>query len=104
MSVWAIVVTGGLATYAMRASFVALGDRVSLPDRLQQALRYVAPAAFAAIATPAVLGGDLFAEFSADIPRIVAILMAGFVVYKTRNVPLSLATGLGVLWLLLITT
>jgi len=104
MNVWVIVVVGGLITYAMRASFIALGDRLRLPDPIQQALRYVAPAAFAAIAAPAVLGGDHLANFDQDWPRIIAIVAAGAVVYKTRNVPLSLSAGMGMLWLLLVAT
>ena len=91
----------GLITYATRASFIAAGDRISLPPRVEQALKYVGPASFAAIAAPAVLGGDQFAEFGDDIPRLFAMVVAGAVIWRTRNVPASLVTGMGTLWLLL---
>ena len=51
-----------------------------------------------------MLGGDHLANFDQDWPRIIAIVAAGAVVYKTRNVPLSLSAGMGMLWLLLVAT
>ena len=101
MRLWLIIIAAGAITYATRASFIALGDRVTLPPSVERALKYVGPAAFAAIAAPAALGGDQFAEFGDDIPRLIAVLAAGLVIWKTRNVPASLVTGMGTLWLIL---
>lgn len=101
MSLLLTIVAAGLITFATRASFIAAGDRITLPTSVERALKYVAPAAFAAIAAPALLGGDQFAEFSDDLPRIVAVLLAGVVILKTRSVPWSLLTGMGTLWLIL---
>lgn len=101
MRLWLIIIGAGLITYATRASFIALGDRVTLPSPVERALKYVGPAAFAAIAAPAALGGDQFAEFGDDIPRLIAVLVAGVVIWRTRNVPASLVTGMGTLWLIL---
>ena len=98
---WIAVIIAGLATYLSRASFIALGDRISLPPVVESALRYVGPAAFAAISIPIVLGGDAFADFSNDIPRIIAASLACFVVWKSRNLPLRLLTGMGTLWLVI---
>lgn len=98
---WIAVIIAGLLTYASRMSFIAFGDRVTLPPIVESALRYVGPAAFAAISIPIVLGGDVFADFSADIPRIIAATLACAVVWKSRNIPLSLLTGMGTLWLLI---
>ena len=98
---WIAVIIAGLATYLSRVSFIALGDRISLPPVAESALRYVGPAAFAAISIPIVLGGDAFSGFGNDIPRIIAASLACFVVWKSRNLPLSLLTGMGTLWLLI---
>ena len=98
---WIAVIIAGLVTYLSRVSFIALGDRISLPPVVESALRYVGPAAFAAISIPIVLGGDAFADFVNDIPRIIAASLACFVVWKSRNLPLSLLTGMGTLWLLI---
>ena len=71
------------------------------PDQVERALKYVAPAAFAAIGAPALLGGDQFAAFGDDLPRIIAVVLAGVVITKTRSVPLSLFAGMSALWLIL---
>ncbi|MEM9204270.1 MAG: AzlD domain-containing protein [Actinomycetota bacterium] len=101
MSLWLTIIAAGVITYATRASFIAAGDRVSLPPKVERALKYVGPAAFAAIAAPATFGGDQFAEFRDDIPRLIAVGVAGAFIWRTRNVPASLAVGMGTLWLVL---
>ena len=101
MSLLLTILAAGVITFATRASFIAAGDRVELPDTVERALRYVAPAAFAAIAAPAMLGGDQFAEFGDDLPRIIAVVIAGVVIARTRSVPLSLLTGMSALWMIL---
>jgi len=77
MRVWLILIACGMVTYLTRTSFIALGDRVSMPPRVERALKYVAPAAFAAIMIPLVLGGDGFVNFSDDLRRILATVAAG---------------------------
>ena len=79
----------------------ACGSGVRLPAVVESALQFAAPAAFAAISIPIVLGGDGFADFGSDVRRILAVTLACAVVWKSRNIPLSLATGMGALWLLL---
>ena len=44
---WLIFVLIGLATTLPRASFIVLGERASLPDVVQRALRYAPAAALA---------------------------------------------------------
>ncbi len=100
MRLWLLFLACGLVTYATRASFIAAGDRIRLPEAVERALRYVGPAAFAAIAIPLVLGGDGLSEFSADVPRIIASLAAGLVILRWRSIPYSLVVGMCSLWLL----
>lgn len=101
MSLFLTILAAGVITYATRASLIVAGDRVTLPGQVERALKYVAPAAFAAIGAPALLGGDQFVAFGDDIPRIIAVLLAGVVIAKTRSVPLSLIAGMSALWLIL---
>ena len=100
MRFWLIITAAGIVTYLTRASFIVLGNRVTLPAMAERSLSYVAPAAFAAISVPLILGGDGFANFADDVPRIIAAVAAGAVVAKTRNIPISLAVGMSTLWLL----
>ena len=101
MSVWATVLAAGVITYTTRASFIAAGDRITLPPLVERSLRYVAPASFAAIAMPAMLNGDRFANFDDDWPRIIAVVVASLVIVRWRNVPASLLVGMATLWLIL---
>ncbi len=98
---WLAITIAGIATFASRFSFIAFGDKIELPEFVESALKFVAPAAFAAISVPIVLGGDGISDFGADIPRIVAATLACLVVWKSKNLPLSLITGMGTLWLLI---
>ena len=82
-------------------SFIAFGGKIELPAIIDSALRFAGPAAFAAISVPIVLGGDGFAAFNDDLPRIIAALLACTIVWKTRNLPFSLFAGMGTLWLLI---
>ncbi len=94
--VWTAIVLSGIGTFAMRASFLVAADRVArVPPKVQRLLRQIPPAALAAIVAPALLrpGGD----FGLFQPRLAAGLLAALVAWKTRNVGLTLAVGLGAL-------
>lgn len=101
MSLWLTIGAAGVITYVTRASFIAAGDRVTLPPVVERALRYVAPASFAAIAMPAMLNGDRFENFGADWPRIIAVAVASVIIIRWRNVPASLLVGMVTLWAIL---
>lgn len=100
MRLWLIFIACGLITFVTRSSFIALGDRVSVPPVLERALRYVAPAAFAALAVPLTLGGDGFDAFGDDVPRIIAAFAAGAFIVWRKTIPGSLVVGMGTLWIL----
>lgn len=97
MTAWIVFGVGGLATYLMRGSFLLLGDRVRLPRWTEAPLRYVAPAAFAAITVPATLGDDGLSGLAPPTAEVFGVLAAGLVVWKTRNIPLCLVVGVVVL-------
>lgn len=100
MRVWLVLIACGVVTYLTRASFIALGERATLPPQVERALKYVAPAAFAAIMIPLVLGGDGFVGFSEDVPRILAALSGALVIIKWQSLTYSLVVGMCSLWLL----
>ncbi|QRM20219.1 AzlD domain-containing protein [Dechloromonas sp. TW-R-39-2] len=54
-SLWLVFILIGLATTLPRASFIVLGNRVTLPGVVQRALRYAPAAALAAIVVPDLL-------------------------------------------------
>ena len=97
MTAWIVFVVGGLATYLMRGAFLLVGDRIRLPSWTEAPLRYVAPAAFAAITLPATLGDDGLGALAPPTAEVIGVLAAGLVVWRTRNIPLCLLVGVAVL-------
>ncbi len=93
---WLIFVLIGLATTLPRASFIVLGERASLPDVVQRALRYAPAAALAAIVVPdVVLVEGAVAVFNPKLgAAIAAVLAAG----ASRNPWLPFAAGMAALW------
>lgn len=94
--VWTVILLSGAGTFAMRASFLAAAERMSsVPAGVQRLLRQIPPAALASIVFPALVRPD--GVFDVTQPRLVAGLLAGAVAWRTRNVALTLAVGMGTL-------
>jgi branched-subunit amino acid transport protein len=97
----ALTIVGmGLITYSIRVSFFLLPERITLPARLLQALRYVPAAVLSAIIFPAMFLSEGFLDISLGNERLIAGLTAGFVAWRTRNLVITIVVGMGVLWIL----
>lgn len=97
--VWIAIVATGIGTFAMRASFLAVADRLAdVPPPIQRLLRQIPPAALASIVLPALLRP----EGTVDVthPRLAAGLLAALVAWRTKNVALTLTVGMAVVMLL----
>jgi branched-subunit amino acid transport protein len=93
---WTAVVLSGAATFAMRASFLAMAHRFAeVPPRLQRVLRQIPPAALASLVLPALLRPE--SQVDPTHPRAIAGLLAGLVAWKTRNVAATLVVGMAAL-------
>jgi len=99
MKLWLIIIASGVVTFLTRASFLVFGDKLAIPAPIERALKYVAPAAFAAISIPLVFGGDGLANIGEDLPRVIAAAAAAGVVAWKKNLPLMLVVGMTVFWL-----
>ena len=100
LTVWLAFVLGGLVTYLQRASFILFSGRRALPDPMQRALRYVAPAAFAAIVAPRLFTDVDVVSFTSPDAKILAAMAGGFVMWRRPNMPLLLAVGMSLFWIL----
>ncbi|MFC7177087.1 AzlD domain-containing protein [Halosegnis marinus] len=107
--VWAAVALGGVATFAVRASFVFLYERLDIPELAERALGYVPAAVLAALVVPAVLTLDGVPVAEAGLPpaealrtllgsdRVLAAGVAAVVAYYTEDVLATIVVGMGVL-------
>ena len=94
-SLWLIFILIGLATTLPRASFIVLGNRVTLPAVIQRALRYAPAAALAAIVVPDLL--VVGNEIELLNPKLAAGLAAVAAAALWRNPWLPFFAGMGVL-------
>ncbi|HEY4039508.1 MAG TPA: AzlD domain-containing protein [Burkholderiaceae bacterium] len=74
---YALVVAGlTLVTVGTRSSFLLLGDRVRLPERIRHGLRYAPACALAALILPQLVLNDQALNVSLLNPRLDAALIA----------------------------
>ena len=100
MTAWLAFVFGGLVTFGMRASFLLFGGDRALPAPVERSLRYVGPAVFAAIVAPAVFRPGGAGSLTVLDASVLALLVGGAVMWRTRNMLLLLGSGMAALWLL----
>lgn len=101
MTLWLTVLCMGLVTFAIRLAPILALERFPIPPRLRQALRFVPAAVLSAIIFPELLRpGNGSLDISLGNLRLIAGLLAILVAWRTRNVLLTIAVGMGVLWIL----
>ena len=96
LSLWLIFLLLGLATTLPRACFIVLGSKVTLPSRLQRALRYAPAAALAAIVIPDLL--VVSGSVTPLNPKLAAGIAAVWVATRWRNPWLPFLIGMALLW------
>jgi branched-subunit amino acid transport protein len=100
LNLWLVLILGGLGTYLMRLSFILIFQHVKMPDFMGRILRLVPPAVFSAIVLPELLVRDGAVQFSGSNLRLIAGLLAAVIALKTRNVLVTIASGMVILWIL----
>jgi branched-subunit amino acid transport protein len=90
---WIAIVLAGVATYAIRASFLLVARRLAtVPAWAGDLLRMIPAAALAALVAPALLRPD--AAFVPLGPEALAGALALAVAWWTRNVLATIGVGL----------
>jgi len=100
MTLWLTLLGMGLVTYAIRLSMMVLLERVTIPNRMRRALRFVPLAVLSAIFVPELLLPAGHVDLSPGNARLWAGLLAIVAAGLTRNVLLTIAVGMGALWIL----
>ncbi|MGV8917184.1 MAG: AzlD domain-containing protein [Pseudomonas sp.] len=99
LTMWIIFLAVGLGTFAMRLSFVELYGRLRIPPLLSRALQYVPASVLAALVLPAVVYPGGHGDLALNNPQIPAAIIATLIAWWTRNTLLTLAVGMGALWI-----
>lgn len=99
-TLWLTILGAGLGTFLLRLSFIQLWQWLSIPQWLHRALRYVPSAVLAALVVPAFVRSGGAIDISPDNLRLIAGCLAAIVAWYSRSVLLTLAVGMGTLWIL----
>ena len=100
MTAWTVIALAGLGSYLFRISMVLLVERVRLPDHVERASTFVAPAAFAALAASGLATSAAAAGIAQAIPLVAAVAVAVIAVRQTGRPYLAVVAGMPTLWLL----
>jgi branched-subunit amino acid transport protein len=93
---WLAIAGVTLTTFITRAGLLLLGERVRLPQVVDQALAYAPACALAAIVVPdlAIAGGEV--RLDPGNFRLMGALVAAGVYAATRSFIATIATGMAV--------
>jgi branched-subunit amino acid transport protein len=94
MTLWLGVTVAVLITYGAKVSVIALGDRVRIPDILDRAGAFTAPAVMTALAARSLV--HLRSGGGAGLPLVLGLTAGALVAARTRSVPWTVGTGLAV--------
>ena len=98
MTAWVTIVMAGLASYALRALPARWAGRRPWPERWRRATSALGPAAFVALAAPAVVLGS--GSTSPTVARLGAVAVVLPLARVTRSTVAVLLAGLSTLWLI----
>ncbi|WP_020204422.1 MULTISPECIES: AzlD domain-containing protein [Cupriavidus] len=94
--IWVALAGMALVTIVTRALFLMAGERVSVPDRLQRALRYAPAAALAAIILPDLMTWQgHFSVAPGNFKLVAGAVALGFYLLTRRMVGM-IAAGMAV--------
>ena len=97
MNFLAIVIVG-IGTYIFRAAFILGFAEREMSPTLIRALEFVGPAVLSALVVALLVGDSGGLELG--VPEVVALALAGFVGWRTRNLIYTVVAGMGTFWVL----
>ena len=101
MSVWLMMLALAVGTFMIRGSFILLFGGREFNPLLSRALRFVPASVLSALVVPQILTRDHSIVLTFDNPQLLAGLVATVVAWRTKNVLLTILSGMVVLWVLL---
>lgn len=96
LEIWIALVGMAVVTIVTRALFLMAGEHVTVPDRLQRALRYAPAAALAAIVLPDLMTWQGHFTLSPANDKLVAGVAATLFFLATRRMVGMIVVGMAV--------
>ena len=97
---WVTIIIIGLLTLGFRLSFMVFMGKMRVSPMAQQALRFVPVAVLSALITPALFFPSGSLDVSLSNIRLIAGILAILVAWRTKNVLLTIFTGMACLLIL----
>jgi branched-subunit amino acid transport protein len=94
IDVWLLIAGLTLVTIVTRSFFLVLGDRLTLPARVQHALRYAPACALVALIAPEVLLAQGALSLGAGNLKLLAAAVAVATMLATRSMIVTMVTGM----------
>jgi branched-subunit amino acid transport protein len=94
IEIWLTIIGLTLVTIITRGAFLMIGDRISLPERVQHALRYAPACALAALVAPELLLQQGHVFVSVENFKLVGAIVAAVAMLTTRNILFTMAVGM----------
>ena len=98
---WASIFIAGFITYLTRMGMITLMDKDIFNENFRKILNYVPSVVFPSIIFPGILLDDYGTLVAITDPKIYGALTAIIVGFFSRNVILTIASGLTSYWLLI---
>ena len=98
---WTSIFIAGLITYFTRMGMITLIDKDIFSENFRKILNYVPSVVFPSIIFPGVLLDDYGSLVTITDPKIYGALTAITVGYFSKNVILTIISGLASYWLLI---
>jgi branched-subunit amino acid transport protein len=92
--IWLVIGGVALITVLTRSSFLLLGDRVSLPERVQHGLRYAPVCALVALITPELFLADGALNLSISNAKLIGGVGAALTILATRGMIVTIVLGM----------
>jgi len=89
---------GAVVTWLLRAGFVVLVSPDRMGPRVQRTLRHVGPAVLGAMIVTMLVGHGGLRALVTPSPQHLALLVAGLVAWRVRNVAVPMAAALAVMF------
>lgn len=96
LEIWLVIIGMTMVTVLTRSLFLAMGNRMTLPTRLQHALRFAPAAALIAIVLPDLLWNHGHFDATWTNPRLMAGIVATVFYVVTRRMLGMVVVGMAV--------